>query len=347
MPPYQKTPEETKKVVGKLGMEVAPDFIDNQCLTRFTDKAIAYIGEKAAAAKADKPFFLYLPYTSPHYPVCPLPEFHGQGDAGAYGEFVIETDYHVGRILAALKEAGIDDNTIVVYTCDNGPEKSWIERVKEFDHDSSGIYKDGKRSVYEGGHRVPFIIRWPAGIKQPGRSSNALVGQVDLMATFAEIVGAKLDDKAGVDSQSFASVLTKPAVPHNRAPLVNHGNQGRYSVTEANWKLVLPGGKFKAELYDLSKDPGEATNSIAEHPELAEQLQKKLTAIVCQGRTTPGLPQLNDTGHWKHLSWITPAEYNAKQGVREGVTPDAKPDAKQSAKQRAKKRAKRGRKDGK
>ena len=119
MPPYQNSPEETRRVVGTLGMEVAPDFIDNQCLTRFTNKAIEWMSGKAASAKAEKPFFVYLPYTSPHYPVCPLPEFHGKGDCGGYGEFVIETDHHVGRILDFLKKSGLDKNTMIVFSSDN------------------------------------------------------------------------------------------------------------------------------------------------------------------------------------------------------------------------------------
>ncbi len=322
MPPYQATPEETRKVLGKPGMEVAPDFIDNQCLTRFTDKAIAWMRGKAADARAGKPFFVYLPFTSPHYPVCPLPEFWGKGDAGGYGEFVIETDHHVGRILTFLKEAGLDDNTLIVYTSDNGPENSWRERIKEFGHHSNGIYREGKRSVYEGGHRVPFFVRWPAGVKRPGRTWDSPVGQVDLLATFAEIVGARLPDNGGEDSQSFASVLRDPGAEHKRLPLINHAMNGRFSVTEGRWKLVLEHRSAKgkkraaagAELYDLANDPGEERNVIADHPERAAALRAKITDIVCNGRTTPGAKQRNDTGHWKDLAWIRPEEYMARQG---------------------------------
>ncbi len=203
MPPYHQ-PAGKK---GSKALEVAPDFIDNQCLTRFTDKAIEWIDGKADDAKKGKPFFLYLPYTSPHYPVCPLPEFHGQGEGGPYGEFMIETDHHIGRILTFLEKSGLDENTLIVYSSDNGPERSWPERLEETGHDSRGGYREGKRSVYEGGHRVPFIVRWPAGIDQAGRKWDGLVGQTDLLATFAELVGAKLPDNAGEDSQSFASVL--------------------------------------------------------------------------------------------------------------------------------------------
>ena len=313
MPPYQDTPEETKKVLNKAGMEIAPDFIDNQCLTRFTDKAIEWMQGQTAEAKSGKPFFVYLPYTSPHYPVCPLPEFWGQGECGGYGEFVIETDHHVGRILRFLEQSGLDENTLVFFSSDNGPEKSWKERIKEFGHDSSQIYTGGKRDIYEGGHRVPFFVRWPGGIKQPGRSWDGLVGQVDLLATLAELVGAELPAQAGEDSQSFASVLTNPQADYGRLPLINHSSKGRFSITEGDWKLVLPFGKLQPELYDLSADPEEKNNVIAEHPERIGQLEKKATDIVLNGRTTSGATQMNDTGYWNHLKWITEAEYIARQ----------------------------------
>ncbi len=310
MPPYQDTPEKTREVVGKLGMEVAPDFIDNQCLTRFTDKTIEWIQSKA---DNKKPFFVYLPYTSPHYPVCPLPEFHGQGECGGYGEFVIETDHHVGRILDFLKASGIDDNTMIVYTSDNGPETSWKQRIDDFGHHSNAVYRGGKRDIYEGGHRVPFFVRWPAGITSPGRSFSNQVGQVDLLATIADLVGTMLPDNAAEDSHSFASVLKNPVSNFSRLPLINHGINGRFSITEGNWKLILPHGKEMVELYDLASDPAEQDNVDAQHPEKIAALRSKLTSIICNGRTTSGSKQKNDTAHWKDLTWITKETYQSRQ----------------------------------
>jgi arylsulfatase A len=307
MPPYQKSAEGTRRVVGTRGMEVAPDFVDNQCLTRFTDKAIEWMETRKSS---EKPFFVYLPYTSPHYPVCPLPEFWGQGEAGGYGEFMIETDHHVGRILDYLAEAGIDEDTMIIYSSDNGPEKSWVQRIEEFDHDSSDIYQGGKRDIYEGGHRVPFFVRWPAGIEEPGRNCEELVGQTDILATLAEIVGAEIPDNAAEDSQSFAVVLRDPEAYHDRLPLVNHGSSGRFSVTEREWKLILPHGKDnERELYDLASDPGEEKNVIELYSGQAEALEKKLTDIVIEGRTTPGAKQKNDTGYWKDLTWISKSDF--------------------------------------
>ncbi len=315
MPPYETEPgisaDPTRTV--KENFEIAEDFIDNQCLTRFTDKAIEWMGGKAADAKNGKPFFLYLPYTSPHYPVCPLPEFHGQGEAGAYGEFVIETDYHIGRILEFLKTSGLDENTLIVFTSDNGPEGSWKKRLKQFGHDSRGALKEGKRSVYEGGHRVPFLVRWPAGIPEPGRSWDKQVGQMDLMATFAELLGTELPDSAGEDSQSFAAVLLDPKADYDRLPIISHGNNGRYAITDGSWKLVLPGKGKGAELYDLTVDRAEKRNVAEAHPETVERLAARITEMIARGRTTAGAAQPNDTPYWPDLSWMSEEQYNLKQ----------------------------------
>lgn len=313
MPPYQATAAETREVLKKGAIEVAEDFVDSECLTRFTDKAIEWMAGKADDAKAGKPFFLYLPYTSPHYPVCPLPEFQGQGDCGAYGEFMIETDHHVGRILKFLEDAGLDENTMVIFSSDNGPERSWEGRINQFGHHSNHIYREGKRSIYEGGHRVPFFVRWPAGIAEPGRSWDRPVGQVDLLSTFAQLVGAELADDAGEDSESFLSVLKNPVANYTRTPLINHDIAGRFAVTNANWKLVLPTDKLDAELYDLAADPSEANDLADAQPQRVQALMAQATAIVVNGRTTPGNAQANDTGHWADLHWISPEAYAAGQ----------------------------------
>ncbi|MFT6178902.1 MAG: arylsulfatase A [Akkermansiaceae bacterium] len=313
MPPFEDKPgqstDPTRTI--KTNFEIAPDFIDNQCLTRFTDKAIEWISGKTEDAKKGDPFFLYLPYTSPHYPVCPLPEFHGQGNCGAYGEFLIETDHHIGRILKHLKTSGIDDNTLIVFTSDNGPEKVWKERIKEYQHDSSGPYRGGKRDIYEGGHRVPFFVRWPSGIKNPGRSWDRPIGQTDLLATFAQLTKANLPDTAGEDSQSFASVLLNPVCDRERVPLINHGSRGRFAITDDHWKLILPHRDKKMELYNLQKDPRERKNLASSAPDRVKALTQKITRIVTTGRSTPGKTQPNDTGHWKDLTWITEKEYQS------------------------------------
>ena len=310
MPPYQDSPQATKEVVGKTGMEVAPDFIDNQCLTRFTDKAIEWIRRHQESDHNDAPFFLYLPLTSPHYPVCPLPRFHGRGDCGGYGEFMIETDDHIGRLLDFLNESGLSDHTMVCVTSDNGPENSWKPRVNEFGHRSNLHFREGKRSVYEGGHRVPMIIRWPAGIDSPGRSCGSLIGQIDLLATIADLLGVELDDEEAPDSQSFAKVLSDADYQHDRLPLINHGMKGRFAITEGSWKLVLPHGRLEAELYHLDQDPSESKDVAASQRNRVKELTEKATRIVIDGRTTPGRRVGNDTGYWNDLAWMKSDRYN-------------------------------------
>ena len=247
---------------------------------------------------------LYLSHTSPHKPVIPHKRFRGQGDAGAYGEFMIETDWHVGRVLDWLDENKLADNTIVVFTSDNGPENTWRKRNEKFGHQSNGIYREGKRSIYEGGHRVPFLVRWPAKVKAGSRWEQP-VCQTDLLATFAEMLSKNLPDNAGEDSVSFYRALTGENAPQ-RLAMIHHGMQGRYAIREGQWKLIMEGGRraAKRELYDLSADPGEKNDLIAKHPKVAKRLAKRITEIIQNGRTTPGQPQPNDTPPWKDLVWM-------------------------------------------
>lgn len=316
-PPYLETQQQARQKFRNTAIEVAEDFVDNQCLTRFTDEAMDWIGNVGSNVttnepnETQQPFFLYLPLTSPHYPVCPLPEFWGQGECGGYGEFMIETDHHVGRLLAFLDQHGLSENTLVVLTSDNGPEKSWKQRIEKFGHRSNGPLRGGKRDIYEGGHRVPMLVHWPAGVDRPGRVSDALVGQVDLLATVAELVGVTIPDNAGEDSQSFAKILTDAEHQHVRVPLVNHGIKGEFAITKGDWKWIAPRASDQpGELYHLGRDRSESNNVLAENASLVEQLQHSLTEIVLRGRSTPGETQPNDTGHWNDLTWITAAEYD-------------------------------------
>ncbi len=291
----------TGQIKGKL--EIAPDFVDSECLTRFTDKAITWIRNHQTGSKKDKPFFLYLSYTSPHKPVIPLEQFRGQGKAGAYGEFVIETDWHIGRLLKTLDDAGIADNTLIVFTSDNGPETTWRQRKKTYDHSSSHIYREGKRSIYEGGHRVPFLVRWPAKVKA-GSIWNEPVCQTDLLATFAELLQTKLPANAGEDSHSFLGALTGQTHTEQRPPMIHHGISGRFAIRSGDWKLVMESKKDSRELYNLAEDPSEMKNLLERQPERAQQLLTKLNHIITQGRSTPGSKSTNDTPLWTDLVWL-------------------------------------------
>ncbi|HJN07339.1 MAG: arylsulfatase [Pirellulaceae bacterium] len=303
MPPYQARPEKPKD------LEVAPDFVDHQCLTRFTDRAIAWIEKQAVAARNGNPFLLYLSCTSPHKPVIPIERFRGKSDAGAYGDFMMETDWHVGRLLEVLDREQLTENTLVFFSSDNGPETTWRKRIELYGHHSAGPYREGKRSIYEGGHRVPFIIRWPGRVRA-GRSWDQPVCQTDLLATLAELLGNSplsnddLPNGAAEDSVSFFPVLINENARPARSPMIHHAANGRFAVREGKWKLVMETNKLGRELYDLAVDPGEERNLIDKSPEVVTKLVGRITAIVQNGRTRRGNPVPNDTPAWSDLIWM-------------------------------------------
>ncbi|WP_411847004.1 sulfatase-like hydrolase/transferase [Roseibacillus persicicus] len=298
-PPYNRT----------SGLEAASDFDDVLCLTRFTEEAIEWMTGQVEDAQSNKPFFIYIPYTSPHKPVIPRSDFLGLSDAGAYGDFMMETDHHIGNILKFLDEKGLANNTMVIVSSDNGPETTYKSRVTTYDHDSAGIYRGGKRDIYEGGHRVPFVVRWPAGIKSPGRSWDRPVCQTDLLATCAEMLGVTLDDDSGEDSVSFYEVLRDDSASLSRLPMIHHSFSGRFSIREGDWKLIMPHEGSGYELYNLATDPTESNDVKAANPVKVEDLETKITDIVTRGRTTAGSAVGNDTGWWDDLEWIEPVDY--------------------------------------
>ena len=293
-------------------LEIASDFVDSQCLTRFTDQAIDWVERHRRGAGAEKPFFLYLPYTSPHKPVIPIDRFRGKSDAGAYGDFMMETDWQIGRLLESLDRLRIRDQTMVVFSSDNGPENTWKKRAEQFNHQSNLIYREGKRSIYEGGHRVPFFIRWPQRI-QGGSISSLAVCQTDLLATLAELFGTTLPDDAGEDSVSFLDEfanLTETSSAAERLPMVHHSISGGFAIRAGRWKLIMEHRKQPMELYDLTNDPSEEKDVINMHPDLVQSLTSQLTKIVQDGRSTPGAVQSNDRIWWDDLTWITPPVEN-------------------------------------
>lgn len=313
-PPYDSTPRKlggTNQwgiVDGQL--EIASDFVDSECLTRFTDQAIQWIENHCQKQADSAPFFLYLPYTSPHKPVIPIDAFRGKSSAGAYGDFMMETDWHVGRLLESLDRLGLSDQTLVIFSSDNGPENTWRKRAQKFDHQSNLIYREGKRSIYEGGHRVPFFVRWPERIK-PGAVSKHPICQTDILATLAEIFKVTLPPDAGEDSVSFLDELLglhhAESSPRYRQPIVHHSIGGGFAIRDRQWKLIMPHRRQKMELYDLDKDPSEKKNVLESNPELVKILTSKLTDIVQNGRTTKGEVQANDVIWWEDLTWIPAA----------------------------------------
>jgi len=310
-PPYQKTakeapePEESggRKMNTKTkGLEVAQDFVDIECLDRFTTQSIKWMDGQAEQSRNGKPFFLYLPYTSPHKPVIPMKKFRGQGKAGAYGEFMIETDWHLGRIMKWLDDEKLAENTMIIFTSDNGPETTWKKRTDKFGHQSNGIFREGKRSIYEGGHRVPFVIRYPSLIKS-GSKMGRPVCQTDILATIAEMIGSKLPSYAAEDSFSFLPEL-KGQHDKKEKILIHHSSNGRYAIRKDRWKLILPQRKYPLELYDLEDDPTEKTNLSKKHPDLVSSLRSEFSQAITKGRSTPGKSQSNDTPIWPDVAHL-------------------------------------------
>jgi len=288
----------------------AQQFEAADVLPTLTGQAVDYIARRAADARAGRPFFLYLPLNAPHTPIVPTPEWQGRSGLNYYADFVMQTDASIGQVVRALEEHGLSENTLLIVTSDNGcsPEADFPVLLAK-GHNPSHVFRGHKADIWDGGHRVPFLVRWP-GKTPPGSTSDALVSLVDFMATAAEIVGAKLPDNAAEDSISFLPILLGKTSKPCREVLVHQSISGKFAIRQGRWKLELcPGsggwssprdpeaakkGLPRVQLYDMQSDAGEQRNLQAEHPEVVKQLTSLLEQYVAQGRSTPGPPQTND-----------------------------------------------------
>ena len=306
----------------------APGFKGEDVLPTFTREAAKVIAKHSADAKAGKPFFLYLPLNSPHTPILPSKEWQGKSGISLYADFVMETDDAIGKVVKALDDNGVSDNTLVIVTSDNGCSPSAdFKTLAEHGHNPSYHFRGNKADVFDGGHRVPFLVQWPTVVKAGG-SFDHPIGLWDFMGTAADIIGFKLPDNAGEDSVSYAAALRGQTDKPIRDHLVSHSINGSFVIREGNWKLCLcpdsggwsdprPGGggngkgKKKApstsqlppiQLFDLSTDIGEKVNVQSEHPDVVKRLSDKLEKLVADGRTTPGAPQKNtvDPNIWRY-----------------------------------------------
>jgi len=283
----------------------AEDFEAEDCLKEFAEKSVAFIDR---VAKEDAPFFLYLPLTSPHTPIVPSEKWQGKSSVGAYGDFLMETDWVVGEVMRALEKNDVQKDTLVIFTTDNGcsPAAKIPDLVKK-GHKPNGDLRGHKADIYEGGHRVPFIVYWLGKVKQ-GTTTKRLTCQTDFLATCAEILGEPLTADAGVDSVSFLPTL-KDATVVERDAIVHHSINGAFAIRRGNWKLCLckgsggwsaprPGKAAKdappVQLFDLEADPSEQNNLAESKPEIVKELTALLQKYVADGRSTPGAPQKND-----------------------------------------------------
>ncbi|MEM1223964.1 MAG: arylsulfatase [Verrucomicrobiota bacterium] len=243
-------------------------------------KSTAWIAEQA---KVEQPFFLYLSLTSPHTPIAPSKSFQGKS-VTPFADFVIETDWVVGEVMQALKDSGVADNTLVIFTTDNGTsKKARFNKLKKNGVDIQVNFTGYKAQIYEGGHRVPFIARWP-GIIEAGTTNDDVIGLNDTMATIAEILDVSLPEDAAEDSFSILPLLAgQAATLPNRPAVIHHDRRGTFAIRQGKWKLVLL--KNQPALYDMDADPKETTNLWHQYPEQVAQLEALLETYKTSGRS--------------------------------------------------------------
>lgn len=291
------------------GGPIAPGFEHAEVLPKCTQKAVEFI-ENHAKNSPDVPFFLYFPLSAPHTPILPAAEFQGKSGIGPYGDFVQQCDGTVGEIMRALERHDMTEDTLFIVTSDNGcSPMADLDDLTRQGHDPSYHFRGYKADIFEGGHRIPFIARWPGNV--PGGSLCAqTVCLTDLLATAAEILGQDLPAKAGEDSISILPALLGKASGPLREATVHHSINGSFAIRQGKWKLEFcPGsggwssplpqeaeklGLPDIQLYDLSQDIGERNNVMDRHPDVVEHLTELMAKYIDQGRSTPGPPQKND-----------------------------------------------------
>lgn len=284
-----------------------PEFEVEDVLPKLTARAVTYVKEQAADAKAGKPFFIYMPLNAPHTPIAPSKEWQGKSGLSPYADFVMETDAMIGKVLETVKTEGLEDNTLIIVTSDNGCSPSAnFKELLSLGHNPSYVFRGHKADIYDGGHHVPFIVQWPARVKA-GTKCEKMVCLTDFMATAAEAAELKIPDTAAEDSLSFMPLLLGK-VEATRSNIVHHSINGSFAIREGSWKLELcpgsggwsdprPGKEPKdaapVQLFDLSNDIGEKNNVQSAHPEIVARLTKLLEKQVAEGRSTVGALQKN------------------------------------------------------
>lgn len=319
MPPYVYVQNRTPTAIpnehfaGEKGKRmarpgpIAPDFSHDEVLPKLTEKICRHVEN---IAKDDRPHFVYFPLPAPHTPILPGKPFRGKSKTNAYGDFVLMCDDVVGQVMNQLEKAGISENTLLVYTSDNGcsPMADFPE-LAAFGHNPSHVFRGHKADIFEGGHRVPFLAQWPAVIGA-GQVCHETTCLSDLLATTADIMGTPLASEEGEDSVSALPLFQNlnPA-SYKREATVHHSINGSFSIRRGNWKLEFcpdsGGWSFPKpgiddtsqlpplQLYHLGDDLGERHNRAGEEPAMVRELTGLLLRYIRDGRSTPGLPQPN------------------------------------------------------
>ena len=278
---------------GHLGMMSEIWSLEN-VMPSITKKAVDYIHEKA---KLKESFFLYFALTSPHVPIAPSADFRGKSNAGAYGDFVLETDWAVGQIMKTLQAAGIENNTLVIFTSDNGSTgqngtrmSGQMNAVLKLGHNPHEPFRGMKTDLWEGGHHVPFIASWPGVIKE-GSIENRTICHTDFMATCADLLNKKIPSGQAIDSYSWMPLFTNKN-QFQRPYTIHHSSEGFFAIRKDQWKLIMTGNsgggliiskpeiidgiEAPIQLYNLAEDPAEQNNLYRKYPEKVNDLTKLL-----------------------------------------------------------------------
>ena len=293
---------------------IAHDDVVNM-LPRLTEKSVAYIDSRAGK---EEPFFLYVPLGSPHTPIVPSDEWKGKSGLGEYGDFVMQTDNVVGEISKALERNGFTENTLVIFTSDNGCSKAaGIPKLAEQGHIVSANLRGSKADIWDGGHRVPFLVRWPGKV-EAGSNSDQLICLTDLFATVTDILGQSILGQTCEDSVSFLPALYGKKIESTRNGVIHHSFSGHFAYRQGPWKLLLArasggwsspkeneAGKDapKGQLFHMRKDIGETNNLFEKNPEKVEVLLGLLKADVSRGRSTNGPESKNDVPVEEIVLW--------------------------------------------
>lgn len=296
------------------------DFKHATVLQDLTDKALGFIEQNA---DDNAPFFLYFPLPAPHTPILPTTEFLGKSNTNMYGDFVMQVDDVVGQIREVLKQKGIHENTLLIFTSDNGcSPRADFEELAKVNHAPGHHFRGNKADIYEAGHRVPFIVEWPLGAPKNSKVDHTIC-TTDFFATCAELTHYSIKDTEGEDSYSILPLIQGKKVDTFRDYTVHHSVNGSFAIRQGDWKLCFCPGSGgwsyptprtireeqldlpAMQLFNLKEDIGETKNLIEDYPEKALELKKALAKIILDGRSTPGAVQENDGMEgWKQIESI-------------------------------------------
>ena len=282
---------------------------------RYIDAKGGRVDDERYHIRDEAPFFMYYAPHIPHWPHVPAPEFQGKTGMGHYGDFVYELDWAVGQIAEALERNDMLDNSLIIFTSDNGPERQCYDYIRDYGHYSMGDWRGVKRDLWEGGHRIPFILSWP-GVAERGTVSDRFLSQTDITGTLADHLGYALPDNAAEDSFSFLDELIDGhTVAHRRELAVYHTCRNKMGIRKGDWVYVdshtgddekgrgdsrtmqepqwfrdMRGATShheNCELFNLADDPQELHNLAADMPEKVAEMKQLLTAVMEAGRTAP------------------------------------------------------------